>query len=447
MLVSYTNLSGEHCLCKTGCFTKDLKDLVSELTKEGVTDAAPEATGVYWASPYELSEESGIHVTLINPSRYKNSTRIKTDANDSIRIHRYHSCGILRHSHIANDLYRELRGYVHERNILQKQKSETLTRIRRLLTLMNIKLQHHVSDIEGVGSMKVLRAIASGTKDPEVLIDMMNVARFKTDRSELVSSPEGNYRPHFVTMLRMKSEEYDFFVGQMKKYETHMEALLKKIEESVIILKGTKNEADTDTDTDAEADADAEADTSTETSQKKKRKYTRKNQYGIDIKGYSERILGIDLTQVEGSDEKVLPDILSITGDNMNNRPTAEHFVGWLNLSPRRKQTGGKYIGNQTRHTSNPATQAFRISAQSGGAKSKGPLGALYRRLSATKGSRTAVKAVARKLGVLFYTLVKNKIAYDPLIAAERIKKQNEMETRRLHKIARKLGYEVKKIA
>jgi hypothetical protein len=124
---------------------------------------------------------------------------------------------------------------------------------------MNIKLQHHVSDIEGVGSMKVLRAIASGTKDPEALIDMPNVARFKAGRSELVSSLEGNYGPHFVTMPRMKSEEYDFFVGQMKKYETHMEALLKKIEESVIILKGTKNEADTDTD----------ADTSTDTSKKK----------------------------------------------------------------------------------------------------------------------------------------------------------------------------------
>jgi hypothetical protein len=160
-----------------------------------------------------------------------------------------------------------------------------------------------------------------------------------------------------------------------------------------------------------------------------------------------ERIIGIDLTQVEGFDEKVLLDILSITGDDMDKWPTAEHFVSWLNLSPRRKKTGGKYIGNQTRHTNNPATQAFRLSAQSIGAKSKGPLGALYRRLSATKGSKTAVKAVARKLGVLFYTLVKNKLAYDPLIAAERVKKQNERETRRLHKMARKLGYEVKKIA
>jgi hypothetical protein len=130
-----------------------------------------------------------------------------------------------------------------------------------------------------------------------------------------------------------------------------------------------------------------------ESETKKKPKYTRKNQYSIDVKGYLEGILGIDWTAVEGFDEKVLLEILSVTGADMSKWPTAAHFTSWLNLSPRRQKTGGKYIGNQTRRTSNPATQALRMSAQSLGAKSKGPLGTLYRRLSATKGSKTAVKA------------------------------------------------------
>ncbi|MDR1380482.1 MAG: hypothetical protein LBJ47_03280 [Tannerella sp.] len=131
----------------------------------------------------------------------------------------------------------------------------------------------------------------------------------------------------------------------------------------------------------------------------------------------------------------------------MSKWPTPEHYVSWLNLSPRRQRTGGKYIGNQTCRTSNPATQALRLSAQSIGAKSKGPKGALYRRLSATKGSKTAVKAVVRKLGVLFYTPVKNRLAYDPQIAARRIQNQTDRDIRRLHKMARKLGYDLKKTA
>jgi hypothetical protein len=73
--------------------------------------------------------------------------------------------------------------------------------------------------------------------------------------------------------------------------------------------------------------------------------------------------------------------------------------------------------------------------------------GVLYRRLSTTKGSKTAIKAVARKPGILFYTPVKNRAAYDFRIAAERIKLQTGRDVRRLHKMARKLGYDVKKIA
>jgi transposase len=422
MVISYTNASGQQCVCKTGAFTQDLKELVEVLLQDGVTDVAMEATGEYWKSLYEMLEDAGINMTVINPSHYKNSANLKTDENDSQWIHQYHSCGILRHSHIATESYRELRSYLHERSVVQNQKSETLSRIQRLLTVMNIKLQHYVSDIEGSGAMKVLRAIASGVQDAPTLVNLMHVERFKAGRENLEASLEGNYKPHLVTLLRMKLEEYDFFVSQMKKYEGCIEAVLQRIEASVIL-----------------PEAEPEI--------KKKHKYTRKNQYGIDIKGHLEHILGIDLTAVEGFDEKVLLDILSITGADMGKWPTAQHFVSWLNLSPRRQKTGGKYIGNQTRRTGNPATQALRMSAQSIGAKSKGPLGILYRRLSATKGSKTAIKAVARKLGILFYTLVKNRAAYDFQMAAERVKKQTDREVRRLHKMARKLGYDVKKIA
>jgi hypothetical protein len=38
----------------------------------------------------------------------------------------------------------------------------------------------------------------------------------------------------------MKLEEYDFFVGQMKKYEVCMEELFKRIKASVIIPEETQ---------------------------------------------------------------------------------------------------------------------------------------------------------------------------------------------------------------
>jgi hypothetical protein len=54
----------------------------------------------------------------------------------------------------------------------------------------------------------------------------------------------------------------------------------------------------------------------------------------------------------------------------------------------------------------NPAVQALRLSSQSPGVGSKGPPGIFYRSLLATKGSKTAVKAIARKSENLFLYVV-----------------------------------------
>jgi hypothetical protein len=46
---------------------------------------------------------------------------------------------------------RELPGCIHERGVIQVRKSQIPARIQRLLTLVNIRLQHLISDIEGAG--------------------------------------------------------------------------------------------------------------------------------------------------------------------------------------------------------------------------------------------------------------------------------------------------------
>ena len=227
----------------------------------------------------------------------------------------------------------------------------------------------------------------------------------------------------------MKLQEYDFFVHQMINYETHIEKTLKKIaKEEKKSIQGTncKNKSE---------------------KKSTKTKYARKNQYRFDSAKYLREILGIDLTLAEGMDEKMLLDVISVTGVDMSKWATAQHFTSWLNLSPRRMITGGKYIGNQRRKTTNPATQAFRISAQATGISSKGHLGILYRRLCSRKGKKTATKAVARKIAVLFYTLVKNQQEYDSQIIEQTEKEQEEKRIRNLEKIAKKLGYSIQRIA
>jgi transposase len=427
MTVSYTGKDGYSYLFECSGFTTDLKALVETLSKEGVTDVAMEATGVYWMSLYELLEDASIKVILINPSHFKNVAAQKTDVNDSLWINQLHACGLLRRSHIAADHFRELRHYIHERGVIQQQKSDTLNRIHRQLTLMNIKVQHQISDIEGVGGMKLLRAIASGISDPIELLSLLELKRFKATPDELFKSLQGIYKEQFVTLLKMKLKEYDFYKEQMLAYDGLIEKVLQKIvvnlPREILQKKNQKEEKETE-----------------------KTKYYRKNEYSFDGRSYLKQIYGVDLVAVSAFDEKMLLDIAGVVGADLSKWSTPEQFVDYLGLSPRRKKTGGKVVGHGKKKVKNPATQAFRLAARSLW-NSNTPLGHMYRRLSASKGAATANKAVARKLARLFYTLVNKQVEYDETMWGKQKEQQEKREIAKMKKLAEKLGFETKKKA
>jgi transposase len=404
MMVAYTDAHGHQHLMETDGFTESLDELAKTLQCEGVTHVAMEATGVYWIALYEVLEQHGLVVTLINPKHFKNVDAQKTDVKDCQWLQQLHAHGLLRASHIAPEAYRELKSYLHERNVLQQQKSDTLNRIHRLLTQMNIKVQHLISDIEGVSGMKLLRGIAQGISDPVELLSQIDVTKLKAEREDLLKSLTGAYKEQYILILQHALKAYDFFKMQMKSYEGLIEGVLKKML--------TENE------------------TGSTPVIPLKKGLVRKNQYHINLKEYFRHIIGVDVTQIEGLDEISTLEIISVTGIDMNKWPSAEHFTSWLNLSPRPKITGGKIIGYQKRFTNNKATQAFRLAAQTMW-KHKGALGQLYRRLAAQKGSKKAIKAVARRLAVIFYTIVKYKKEYD------KSRLQVDAEKQKLKKIAR----------
>ena len=413
MMVAYSDAQSNQHLLEVDAFTESLQTLATILQQAGVKQVAMEATGVYWIAVYEILEQNGFQVTLVNAKHFKNVDAQKTDVKDCQWLHQLHANGLLRASHIAKEVYRELKSYLHERNILQQQKSDTLNRIHKLLTQMNIKVQHLISDIEGVAGMKLLRAIASGITEPSELLSLINIDRLKADRKDLIRSLQGLYK-QWVTILQNALKAYDFFKDQMKNYEKLIEDVLKVMLPPDI--NGNKAVI------------------------KSKTSYTRKNQYSINLKEYLKHIIGVDVTMIDGIDEINALEIISVTGLDMSKWPSAEHFASWLNVSPRPKISGGKIIGYEKRFTANKATQAFRMAAQTMW-QNKGSLGHLYRRLSAQKGSKKANKAVARKLAVIFYHMVKNKTEYDKNKLQVNIERQRAKRIHFLHKEAIKYGY------
>ena len=421
MMVSYPTADSVQTVKEYNAYTQDLHQMAKELQQAGVTHVAMEATGAYWMSVYEVLEQYGFNVTLINARHYKNVDGQKTDVKDCQWIQQLHAHGLLRSSHIAEEQYRELRTYIHERNVLQNQKSDTLNRIQKVLTQMNIKFQHIISDIEGVTGMQIIRRVADGVTGVENLLADIKIDRLKVSKEKLSKSLEGIFKPQFITVLKNHLIAYDFYKKQMLVYEHIIEDVLKKMlpvtdtaHHSVLIKKKTTK--------------------------------ARKNQYHFNLREYLHKIVGVDLTEIDGLDEAAVLAILSVVGLNMHKWPTAEHFVSWLNLAARPKKSGGKVIGHQKRFTNNLATLLFRMAAQTMW-QSKSPLGGVYRRLAHTKGSKKAIKAVARRIAIIFYNMVKKQTKYNPKIVVLDEEKIRVKKIARLQKEAEKLGCRIENVA
>jgi transposase len=82
------------------------------------------------------------------------------------------------------------------------------------------------------------------------------------------------------------------------------------------------------------------------------------------------------------------------------------HFASWLGLCPDNRITGGKVLRRGTRHVINRAATALRIAATTL-LRSQTYLGAQFRRFRGKLGAPKAITAMAHKLAVLVYRMLR----------------------------------------
>lgn len=153
-------------------------------------------------------------------------------------------------------------------------------------------------------------------------------------------------------------------------------------------------------------------------------------------------LTGVDLTQINGFGPYTALRLVGECGNDMSKWPTEKHFVSWLCLSPGNKISGGKILSHKTKPSKNRASTLLRIAAVNVG-KTDTSLGAFYRRLAARVGKAKAVTATARKLAILFYSLMKHGGAYVERGAAHYESQYRNRVIMSLKKRAKRLGYEL----
>lgn len=173
-----------------GCVTAELREMVVWLKQCGIRTVAMQSTGVYWIAVYDLLEEAGLEVYLVNARETKNLPGKKTDVQESQWLMKLHTYGLLRNSFRPAQEIRMMRTYWRQRNDLVRSAARQIQRIQKTLTQMNVQLANVISDLSGVTGQAIVRAILAGERDGGKLAALRD-GRIQASEEEIARSPQG----------------------------------------------------------------------------------------------------------------------------------------------------------------------------------------------------------------------------------------------------------------
>lgn len=393
-----------------GSFTQDLNTIVDWLKDCRITTVAMEATGIYYLSLFLKLQDAGIDVLLANPQDVKNLSGRKTDAADAEWLMVLHRYGLLKPCYQPGNVARQIRNLTRQRSNLIRMAEKEVQYMQKAMEQMNIKLSTVISDITGLSGRKIITAILDGQRDTYALASLAE-SNCKASREEIALSLEGTWDEDLLFMLKQSLDAYDFFLSQVSDCDTEIEKLLS--------LYGARIDS-----------ANAEL------VRCKRKKSRSKNAPKMDIENFAYQLWGVNVFEIPGLKDTAVMHLIGELGhDFIDKFESAEKFSSWCNLAPNNKISGGKILSSKIMKRKNPVGQIFRTAAAPL-ARDKGEMGNYYRRMKAKSGALQANVATAHKMAKIFYTMVKNKVAYD---ASKVGLNERELTERKIAKLERAL--------
>ena len=373
------------------CFTADLHRLADWLQQCGVTTVALQSTGVYWLPLYDVLEARGLEVYLVNARHTKNLPGRKSDVQESQWLLKLHTYGLLRNSFYPSAEIRVVRTYWRQRADHVRAVSTCIQRMQKTLTQMNLQLANVISDLSGWTGQRIVRAILAGERDPQALAALSHPG-IHASRDTIAKSLEGTWRTDLLFVLQQEVTMYDAYLQRIEECDQALRAASQE----------PRRQAGRDDGHTAASSAMLRPRGRGSSGAGKRAVIRRNSTWG----GSCYRISGVDLTRIDGIDVGVAQTLISEVGLDMSRWQDEHHFASWLGLCPDNRITGGKVIRRGTRRVINRAATALRIAATTL-LRSQSYLGAQYRRFRSKLGAPKAITAMAHKLAVLVYRMLR----------------------------------------
>ena len=356
-----------------GAMTDDLNALATWLLACGVDTVALESTGVYWIPIYEVLEQRGLKVWLVDARQMKYVPGRKSDVQDCQWLQKLMSLGFLRAAWRPDGEVCVVRAVARQREVLLTEQASWVQRMQKALVQMNIQLTEVLTDVMGMTGQAIIRAIVAGERDPKVLARHRH-SRVKASAEEITKALTGNWRDEHLFVLRQALAMYDDIAGHLGECDAKLQTLLVELGQRKVDL-GKAPRANS------------------------------KLRLEFDARQILANWAGVDLTRINGLGLAAAMKILSEIGPDLSRFANVKHFCSWLGLCPGTKISGGKVLSAKTKRSANRVRQALKMAAMSL-SHSGSALGAFYRRLCSRMDKPRANTATAHKLARMVYFML-----------------------------------------
>ncbi len=365
-----------------GTMTSELLDLADWLLGKGVTHVAMESTGVYWKSPYNLLEGSGLELLVVNAQHVKAVPGRKTDVRDAEWIAELLQHGLLKASFIPDRPQRELRELVRYRTQIIRERARAVQRLQKLLEGANIKLSSVATDILGVSGRAMLAALAAGEADPATIAAMAK-GRLRTKREQLEAALRGLVGEHQRLLLQSGLRHIDFLEEEIRRLDQEVEARMVPFQKAREALDG-----------------------------------------------------------IPGCARRTAESFIAEVGTDMSRFATHRHLASWARVCPGNDESAGKRRSGSTGQ-GNRWLRATLVEMANGAMRSRGYLSGQYHRIAARRGKKRAAVAVGHSILVIAYHVLRDGTSYRELGANYFDERDREAVKRRAVQRLERLGFKV----
>jgi len=367
-----------------GTFTDDLQRLRSWLLEHECFVVAMESTGIYWRPVHNVLEDV-VEVILVNARDIKNVPGRKTDISDSKWLAGLLRHGLLRGSFIPCKAVREWRDLTRLRKKYVQTVGDYKKRCHKLFESANIKIDSVVSDLFGVTGRNLVNLLVSD-RQGLTLTDVEGCVRgkLKGKEQELYRSIQGFFSDHHRFILKRLLKTVVMLEAQIAEFDRQIQCLMKD--------------------------------------QK-------------DVLDRMKKAAGISDVSACG--------ILAELGPDLSGFPTGAALVSWSGLCPGNNESAGKRKSGRS-HVKKHHLKTIMVEVAWAAIKKKGSyFKDKYYRLKARRGAKRAIVAIAHRIMLGIYHVIKHGVEFRDLGADYLSQRNKSQKMSYLRKQAQLMGYDL----